>query len=94
MTDDEQRAPDQDAAVEAAFVAGTLPEEDRRAPEPAITASVVNGDVQPLVLDLASNVLTSDIASETKRLLAIAAHDTGYAQADALAALCRLWGVA
>lgn len=27
---EDQRAPDQDAALEAAFVAGTLPEEDRR----------------------------------------------------------------
>ena len=26
----EQRAPDQDAAIEDAFVAGTLPDEDRR----------------------------------------------------------------
>ena len=28
----EQRAADQDAAIEAAFIAGTLPEEDRRTP--------------------------------------------------------------
>ena len=30
MSPKKQRAPDQDAAIEAAFVAGTLPEEDRR----------------------------------------------------------------
>ena len=30
MTDEERRAADQDAAVEQAFVSGTLPEEDRR----------------------------------------------------------------
>lgn len=30
MTDEERRAADQDAAVEQAFVAGTLPEADRR----------------------------------------------------------------
>jgi hypothetical protein len=42
---DEQRSPDQDAAIEAAFIAGTLPEEDRRAPDaeqdppPAIVSS-------------------------------------------------------
>lgn len=34
----EQRAPDQDTAVEQAFAAGTLPEEDRR------------GDVKPLAI--------------------------------------------
>lgn len=30
---EDRRAPDQDAAIEVAFVEGTLPEEDRRAPE-------------------------------------------------------------
>jgi hypothetical protein len=30
MTDEERRAADQDAAIEAAFLAAKLPEEDRR----------------------------------------------------------------
>lgn len=30
---EDQRAEDQDAAIEAAFAAGTLPEDDRRTPE-------------------------------------------------------------
>ena len=30
---EERRAPDQDAAIETAFVEGALPEEDRREPE-------------------------------------------------------------
>jgi len=33
MTDEERRAADQDAAIEQAFIDGTLPEEDRRAYE-------------------------------------------------------------
>ncbi len=33
MTDEERRAADQDAAIEQAFLDGTLPEEDRRAYE-------------------------------------------------------------
>jgi hypothetical protein len=38
MSTEEKRAPDQDAAIEAAFVAGTLPEEDRRREEATATA--------------------------------------------------------
>lgn len=35
----DRRSPDQDAAIEQAFVEGKLPEEDRRAPEPVAAAA-------------------------------------------------------
>ncbi len=44
---EEHRSPDQEAAVEAAFVAGTLPEEDRRVPEVVIVADVEQVIVDP-----------------------------------------------
>lgn len=40
----EQRAEDQDAAVEQAFVAGVLPEEDRREPEAPAVEPVVEAE--------------------------------------------------
>ncbi len=39
--DTDRRSPDQDAAIEQAFVAGALPEEDRRAPEPELAADPI-----------------------------------------------------
>lgn len=45
---EEHRAPDQDAAIEAAFVAGTLPDEDRR--DDATEAPVVNVEEEEVVI--------------------------------------------
>ncbi len=51
--DTDRRAADQDAAIEEAFVAGALPEEDRRAPEPEAEVAV---DPTPEVADAGASL--------------------------------------
>lgn len=43
---EDRRAPDQEGALEVAFVEGVLPEEDRRAPEPAAEPEAPDGPIE------------------------------------------------
>jgi hypothetical protein len=76
---------DQDAAVEAAFVDGTLPEADRRAPEVAPLASPVESPLPPLPE-------VDHRGAEVDRLLELAENETGYAQKQAIVDLRKFLG--
>lgn len=107
--DVDQRAPDQDTAVAQAFVAGTLPEEDRRVvvtdlvPEPetvsvsdatsvTLTLDPVPADRGPFQFRSLEDIHQSEgLADRTRRLIATAQGETGYAQRAALEELAALY---
>lgn len=82
MLNKPRKPKDQDAAIEKAFIDGTLPAVDRRAPEP--TTAVEAPDTPP------TNP-TDPLHEETRRLIAIAEHETGYVLRAALTKLRALW---
>ncbi len=100
----EQRAEDQDTAIEAAFVDGTLPEEDRRTEsvadvvpfelvmEPPVDRGPFQGRSIAEIHELPflSGVENTRPAI-TRRLIFAAKTETGYAQRAALDALDDLW---
>lgn len=84
---------DQDDAREAALLAGTLPDEDRRAPEPAevIPAPLFTVPSTPAGDDeFADAVAAHDV--ELERLLMAVENETGYAQKQAVTDLRKLLG--
>lgn len=78
MSDQEQRAADQDTAIEQAFVAGTLPEEDRRVDEASVTA--LAAEIETLKAELAAAKAVPVVEakpSEDPSVAAIAAAGVG-----------------
>jgi hypothetical protein len=91
----ERRAEDQDAALEDAFVEGVLPDEDRRAPEPAPLVPVPEPVAEEASVEVESvetsvAVIAAETLREAVRMIDHARGETGYSQKAALDKAVRL----